>query len=446
MALSLRTALRSEDKTVLGVIVVIALVAVVVSINTGFLSSQLQPGGETIRATFRDTAGLKKGDKVRIKGVDVGKVTGISLDQGGRTATVKLLVQKDGQPVHADARAFIRWRTLLGGSYAVDLDAGTAGTRELGGSAIPVTHTQNQVESDDAISFLRDPAKRGLRATLATLPSALADRETPAKALSTAADVSPDLATAVSALRGRNEAELRPLISATSRTVAALDSPTDLLRSVVEGAAATTRVTATRARELQQTIQLAASVQPRVRTTLADLNGTLSLADPVLKHLKPGATQLAPTLVTLKPTLNDADALLTEAKPVVRRLRPAVSALASAADKGVPLIHDLAPSVTRAAKTILPDLAVKDPVTKLRTYEIIGPVFASLNGAASTFDAEGHLFRFPAIGGERVLSDTLPCSTNLTDPEATAAIACDSFDDALKSYFTFLTHPVGARP
>jgi phospholipid/cholesterol/gamma-HCH transport system substrate-binding protein len=443
--MNLRARLQSDDKTALGVLFVGLLLAAVVATNSGVLNALFAPGGETVRAQFVDTAGLKKGDKVRIKGVDVGTVKGVSLDAGGRTATVKLLVEKDGQPIHVDARAFIRWRTLLGGSYAVELDAGTAQAAKLHGP-IPATRTQIQVETDDAIEFLRDPVTHGLRSTLAAVPDALADKRAPAAALTAAADVTPGLATAVSAVRGRDEAELRPLIRAASATVSALDTRNDALRGLVEGAAATAHVTAVRQDALRRTIDLAGTVQPRVRDTLTALDRTLTAADPVIAHLKQPAAQIAPTLDRLRPTLTDADRLLTEAHPVVRRLRPAVTALAATADKGQPLLHGISPSIKRANETILPDLAYRDPVTKLKTYEIVGPTIASLNGAASTFDAEGHLFRFPALGGERVLSDTLPCSTFLTDPEASASIACDTFDDALESYFGFLAKPIGARP
>lgn len=446
MPATIRNVLRSEDKTALGVLVVLLTLVVVAAVNTGFLAGLFVSDGDIIRARFSSTDGLKKGDKVRVKGIDVGQVKKLTLDPGGRTATVEMTVSTDAQPIRRDARAFIRWRTVLGGNFAVDLDPGTNDQPDLGSGVIPVTRTQNQIELDEVISFVKGAAKRGLRSTLAEVPKALQNPDAPASTFRELADVSPSLAKAISAVRGIDEEELAPLIKATSKTVRALDTPTNSIRDVIEGAAVTTRVTAARQDELRRLLSLTGTVQPRIRSTLTALSSTLDEADPVLAHLRPAAGDVAPTLAALKPTVIDADRLLTDARPVVRSLRPAVTSLAAAARDGAPLLDEITPSVKRAAGTILPDLAVKDPVSKLKTYEMIGPVIASLNGAASSFDAEGHLFRFPALGGERALSDTLPCGTYFTDPEAAANITCDSFDNALNSYLGFLTKPTGPRP
>jgi hypothetical protein len=80
----------------------------------------------------------------------------------------------------------------------------------------------------------------------------------------------------------------------------------------------------------------------------------------------------------------------------------------------------------------------------MKTYQMIGPAIASLDGAASTFDGQGHLFRFPAIGGQHVLSDDIPCTTYFTDPQAPALIACESLNQALSTYVNFFAK--GGKP
>jgi virulence factor Mce-like protein len=437
---SLRHRLGGEDKTALGLLVVVTIAFLVLAVDLGLVGSLFAQGGTTVRARFNDTQQLKSGDPVRVRGVDAGQVQGLTLDPGGRTATVTMLVNKTAQPIYANARATLRWRTVLGGNYAVDLDPGAPDAGPLGSRTIPVSQTASQVEIDDVISFDQGGAKQGLRSMLKELPRAFASPSEPADALTSLAATAPSLAGALSAARGEEERDLRPLIDTAAQTVRALDTPTTTLRDVVQGAAVTMQTAATRQGALTHSINLAAAVQPTVRLTLGQLGRTLDLADPLIAQLQRPATQLAPTLAHLTPTVAAADRLLTRARPLLVSLHPAVSSLARAARQGAPLLEQLTPSIGRLSDTVLPSLAVRDPVTKLKTYELIGPVFASLDGSASTFDSDGHLFRFPAIGGERVLADELPCGTFATDPEASALATCDTLAQAFSTYTNYLSH------
>jgi virulence factor Mce-like protein len=423
------------NRAALGFVALLVLVFLVAAVDLGLPNRLTAPGGTTIRARFANASQLGAGAPVRVGGVDAGRVKSIGLDAGGRSATVTMLIYKAGQPVYQDARAAIRWRTLLGGNFAVDLKRGTPASGRLGSSEIPESRTSTQVELEDVTSFDQGGAKAGLRMLLAEVPTALSDHQAPAQALGALGDVAPSLTKALSAIRGEHERDLRPLVSATARTVRALDTPADSVHDVVQGAAVTMNATATRDADLRSTIQQAADVQPSATATLARLNHTLSLADPLVGHLRAPASQVAPTVKELRPTVVAADRLLDSAPPLLHSLRPAASSLAVTAGEAVPLLTGLTPSIDRLANRIFPDLAVRDPVTKLTTYQIVGPTIASLDGAGSTFDSEGHLFRFPALGGERALSDDLPCSTFLTDPEKNALIECKSLQQALATYF-----------
>lgn len=445
----MRSILHSEDRTTLGVVTIVVIVLVVVAVNTGWLYGQFQPSGEIVRAQFADTAQLKINDKVRVAGIDVGRVESIDLDPGGRTATVEMLIQDEARPVYRDARAALRFRTLLGGSFAIDLDRGTPSAGDLGAKPIPASRTTSQVEVEDVVSTIQGDSKQGLRELLSETPEVLADPQQPAAALRELETAGPAAGTAISAVRGRGESDLRPLIASAARTVRALDTPVDDLKDVVQGAAATMATTARRATDLQAVIERGANVQPEAQATLAQLRGTLRTAEPVVDRLRAPARQVAATLRTLQPTVVEADELIERAEPLVDRLRPAVSALASTARRGTPLLRDLEPGIKRLVDTVLPELAERDKVTKLRTYEIIGPTIASLNSSASTFDREGHLFRFPALGGQRALSDEIPCASFLTDPETEAIVRCQDLNEALSDYATWmpklLEQPRGAK-
>ncbi len=71
-------------------------------------------GGDTYRAAFTESGGLKQGDEVRIAGVRVGKVDEVALDDGLVVATFKVDPDEAFGP---DTRAAIKVKTLLGAMY-----------------------------------------------------------------------------------------------------------------------------------------------------------------------------------------------------------------------------------------------------------------------------------------------------------------------------------------
>lgn len=426
-----------RNRKLLGTTVLLVMLIILVGASSGKIASLLAEHGDTIEARFRDTSQLKKGDPVRVHGVTIGRVKRIRLDDGGRTATVEMEVFQDARPIHADASARLRWRTLLGGSFSVALDPGTPGTGELGSRVIPVSRTRAQTEIETLFEVGRSGSKRGIRTLLREAPAALEDADLPREALTSLAARSRGLGRTLSIVRGQRERDLRPLIGNAERTVRALDAPNDGLRRLVSSAAAVTATTAARQGDIAATIDHAARIQPGVRATLAAARRSLDIADPVLADLRDAAPDIAPTVDHLRPTLRNADDLLQRAKPLLADLGPATTALARASQDAAPLVRELTPSIRRIARTILPDLAAKDAVTGMRTYEIAGPTIASLNGSAATFDTEGHLFRFPAIGGERALSDLLPCNALITDPESESLLQCQSLEDTLERFFGY---------
>jgi phospholipid/cholesterol/gamma-HCH transport system substrate-binding protein len=92
-------------------------------------------GGTTYSAAFPEVAGLHKGDRVRIAGIDVGHVTGIALD--GQQVKVTFTVK--GAHLGEDVRADIEIFTLLGNKYLA-IKPGKVGTWPHK-RMIPLDHT-----------------------------------------------------------------------------------------------------------------------------------------------------------------------------------------------------------------------------------------------------------------------------------------------------------------
>jgi phospholipid/cholesterol/gamma-HCH transport system substrate-binding protein len=425
---------------VLGAIVLLLAVGFCGLVFSGTLRSVTQPGGTRVQATFATTARMPVGARVRVHGVDVGRVDAKQLDPGGRTSTVTLVVDGDALPLHRDATVAIHWRTILGGNYQVVLDPGTAAAGPLGSARIPASQTSTQVEADDLLSALREQERGGIATMLTELPHALSDAPAPRRALDAVAAAGPDLAGGLKALRGEDRDDLQDLVGSAARTVAALDTAGPTLTDVVEGGAGTLGVTARRAADVQATITASARIAPNVRTTIRQLQATLRLADPVLAELDGVAPAVAPTLTRLRPVVTQASALLGDARPLLRDLRPAASALAGAAQDGRPLLHDVEPALKRADETILPDLAKPDKISRRPTYQMIGSTVAALDAAAAGYDAVSHFVALTPGAGERAL-DTLPCRTYFGDAASPKLIACQQLSQYLPTLFGAPSQP-----
>lgn len=92
-------------------------------------------------AVFSDVTGLNVGDDVRIAGVRVGQVDGISVVHR-RLADVRFAVQSERR-LPAGVTAVVKYRNLVGQRYVeLDQGVGPVGRSLPPGGTIPLTHTQ----------------------------------------------------------------------------------------------------------------------------------------------------------------------------------------------------------------------------------------------------------------------------------------------------------------
>jgi virulence factor Mce-like protein len=422
-----------------GTIVVVLSVGVLLLVFSGSLTTVENSFGPTytnVKAVFSNSQQLHVGDFVRIDGADVGTVQNIALDPGARSTTVTMQVRQTG-PLYADARASLRWRLLLGGSFYVSIDRGTQSAGPLGSAVIPVSRTSGQVELDDIGSVVQGGARTGLQAMPKALASALAHPLVPGQDLATLAAVAPSVQAGVGALRGQlPDADLVSLMQNATTTMQALDTSNSDIRALVEGGAATMAVTAAREADLRSTFAQAPGTMQQTRLTMGQLNVTLALAHTLLEKLRDPATQVAPALDALRPTVLDADRLLRRAVPLLHALRPTVSSLARTARAAAPLLVALTPSLDRLDKTILPYISAIDPISKLSMAQTFGPAVATLSVAGASEDQVSHILEFPATAGSSLLE--LGCQENFGNPNSAQLIECKGLSQALQSVLSFL--------
>lgn len=115
--------------------------------------------GETYHATFSEASRLKSGQDVRIAGVPVGSVKGVSLNPDN---TVDVEFDVDGRyQLYSSSRVAVRYENLVGDRY-LEVTSGPGELRKLApGATIAKENTQPALDLDALLGGLR-PVLKGL--------------------------------------------------------------------------------------------------------------------------------------------------------------------------------------------------------------------------------------------------------------------------------------------
>jgi phospholipid/cholesterol/gamma-HCH transport system substrate-binding protein len=113
--------MKNTLETRLGIFVVLAVLAAVIILET-VGGIQLLKGGYQLKADFNSVQDLKVGDRVRMAGVEIGRVEDISLTNN--KVRVEMKIYK-GKPVKTDSTARVKFTGLLGQNF-VEITFGRA--------------------------------------------------------------------------------------------------------------------------------------------------------------------------------------------------------------------------------------------------------------------------------------------------------------------------------
>lgn len=369
--------------------------------------------GQIVRAEFAQANFVDDDTPVRVGGVDIGRVSSVSLDSRGNRAVVTMRVTDSDVVVKRDALAAIRWRTLLGGTFYIDLEPGSPSAPALGEGVIPAAQTSTQAEFDDLNQVLEGRRRLGPRIFFREMSEAFADPVGPGRALEALSARTRTIAAGASAFRGDEADDLRRLVAGTSATVKALGRDTAALQGLITGMQGTFAVTARERQALGRLIELSPGALDATSVTMRRIDTTLGYLDPLVAELRPGARLLGPATREAAPALAALRAVLRDGRPLLRSLRPAFGSLQRAGRDGKPLMAGLAPTLDRLKTEIDPWLARRDPTTGIRNYEAIGPTFAAANSGASELDGEGYWLHFPTQSDTRTVVLGVPGSSSV---------------------------------
>lgn len=101
----------------------------------------------SVRATFGNVSGLKRGALVEMAGVNVGKVSNISLGEDDR-AQIELLIN-NGVKITDDAIASIKTQGIIGDKY---IKISQGGSEELLVDGSVITETESALDLEELVS------------------------------------------------------------------------------------------------------------------------------------------------------------------------------------------------------------------------------------------------------------------------------------------------------
>lgn len=139
--------MRSQLRAVVWRLVIFLTVCAFAALSLLTIFAQFRFGTHlTYNAEFTNVSGLKAGDLVRIAGVEVGKVEGISVNPD---ATVRIEFSADKSVVLTEgSQAAIRYDNLFGGRYLALEEGGGSATILHAGQSIPLARTKPALDLD----------------------------------------------------------------------------------------------------------------------------------------------------------------------------------------------------------------------------------------------------------------------------------------------------------
>src|SRR5256885_8190812 len=132
--------MKNTLETRLGICFALALVVAVVILEM-IGGADFFHGGYLVSANFKNAQELKKGDLVKMAGVEIGRVDKVELQTANEVAVAKVTMKINGNyEIKTDSKAFIKFTGLMGQNY-VSIEGGSpraAKVVQAKGQAVPL--------------------------------------------------------------------------------------------------------------------------------------------------------------------------------------------------------------------------------------------------------------------------------------------------------------------
>ena len=402
---------------------IVFLVILVIAVYFGFTKHIPFKHGYRLKAAFSTAVNIRPKSPVRIAGVDVGKVTGLTRD--GNTGLVSMEIENKGLPIHADATLKIRPRIFLEGNWFVELQPGSPSVKTLSsGSTIPITQTSDPVQLDQVLDALNTDTRANLQNFLAGYGDALTREPTAAEnaeadpdvyGLNAAQALNKSYHRGPSALRGSaivnqatsgtEEHDLSKLIASIGKVTAALNVHEQDLSELFGNYDAFFRNFAVQSSSLSATVSVLPSALGSLGRGFAALDAAFPPTRTFALDLIPGTELLPSTISASLPWIEQVQASLapSELGGVSKGLLSATPALAKLFSEQPAFFKQTEAFSKCLTKVFYPAANTKiqdGPNTSgVETYKEFFYALDGLAGLGQTFDGNGAMTRFLVGGG-----------------------------------------------
>ena len=409
-----------------GVIGIVVIVLLTYLAFTKFANPFARPF--TVHAIFSSANGLRPDSLVRIAGVNVGKVEGISAVPGCRDITqnrsrctaadVTMTVDEHGLPLHTDATFRIRPRIFLEGNFFVDVSPGTPEAPQApDGYTFPIQQGIEPVQLDQVLTSLQSDTRRNLQILLRQYGIAV-KRGGPAYNASIQYWLPAYMYSAIVAhdALGIEPHDLSNWIASQASVARALDAHPQNLQSLITDFNTTAAAFARENRALSSAV---AELPQTLAAAIPALN-SLNAAFPPLRALSraliPGVQSAGPAIDVTLPFVTQLRLLVapSELGGLSADLAVAVPALAKLSSETIPLMQDgVRPASSCLATVVYPwsQLTLTDPhfnasngFPPRKVYVEAVDYLPGLAGESRTFDANGAYIRVLLTAGSLTYS------------------------------------------
>jgi virulence factor Mce-like protein len=305
----------------------------------------LQPHGYRINVAVPEAAQLGIEADVRVAGVSVGKVRKKNLDPANHPNKTIATIEIDPRfaPLHADARALMRQKTLLGETY-LELTPGTKQAKAIAENGwLPDAQVRTSVELDEILQAFDKPTRSALQLWQQGLAKAGQGR---GRDLNDALGTLPRFAESGDAVLGvldAHSAALQKLVKNTGVVFGALSENESQLRNLIVNAGATFDATSSRQEALADTFKVFPTFLAESRATFASLERFSKNTDPLVQDLRPAVRDLTPALRDVRALAPDLENLFTRLGPLIDASKTGLPALRETLDGVTPLLGELQP-------------------------------------------------------------------------------------------------------
>jgi virulence factor Mce-like protein len=264
------------------------------------------PQGYRFKVSFQNAFDLADQADVRVAGVSVGKVVGKQLDTKASGTLVTIQLNNKYSPIHRNATAILREKTLLGETY-VQLTPGSRNSPALAdGGTLSTSQVVPAVQLDEIFNTFDPQTRAAFRSWQQELATSIKGND---QNLNDVLGNLPTFAVNLTQLLQVLDVEHTAVVSLVQNggtTFDALNRNPGALRNLITAGETTFHTTAAN------------------NNALADVFHVIN-ADPVVKELIPVAQQLGPTLKALN-----------QLSPSLRHLFVQLGPLVTASNKGLP--------------------------------------------------------------------------------------------------------------